>query len=103
MHRLIATSSPIAAAASSASNESSVERRPEGCRLDPAADNAGSSPAATARVPVIALHCSGSDGGQWRKLAAAIGTDFQLYAPNFIGSPPSAHWHGEHAFTLLDE
>lgn len=52
---------------------------------------------------VIALHCSGADGSQWRKLTAALGPGFDVYAPSLIGSGDSGAWHGERAFTLLDE
>ena len=53
---------------------------------------------------VIALHCSGTDGSQWRNLAAAFGPQFKIIAPSLIGSGDAArHWSGEHAFTLIDE
>lgn len=54
-------------------------------------------------VPVIALHCSGADGNQWRRLAAAIGSGFDVHAPSFIGCGDAEPWHGEHAFTLMDD
>lgn len=54
-------------------------------------------------VPVIALHCSGADGGQWRKLAAVLGLRFEVFAPSFIGCPDTGPWTGERAFTLADE
>jgi pimeloyl-ACP methyl ester carboxylesterase len=77
-------------------------QKTEGHEFGGAADNASGS-LAGGRVPIIALHCSGSDGSQWRKLAAAIGSDYELHAPSFIGSGATPHWHGERAFTLLDE
>ena len=54
-------------------------------------------------APVIALHCSGADGSQWRKLVAAMGPGFDVLTPSFIGSGDAVPWHGERAFTLLDE
>lgn len=53
--------------------------------------------------PVIALHCSGADGSQWRKLGAALGDHFQVFVPNLIGTWDAGSWHGGHAFTLMDE
>ena len=55
------------------------------------------------RPGVIALHCSGADGSQWRKLAAALAPDFTFRAPDFIGTDRWIAWHGRHIFTLADE
>jgi pimeloyl-ACP methyl ester carboxylesterase len=52
---------------------------------------------------VIALHCSGADGSQWRKLVAVLGGQFEVVAPNLIGTRDAGPWHGHHAFTLMDE
>jgi pimeloyl-ACP methyl ester carboxylesterase len=49
------------------------------------------------------LHCSGADGSQWRKLAAALKPGFVFQAPDFIGTDRSLSWHGRRAFTLADE
>ena len=54
-------------------------------------------------VPVIALHCSGADGRQWRPLADALDKAFDLVTPDFYGSQGKAPWGGAHAFTLADE
>jgi pimeloyl-ACP methyl ester carboxylesterase len=54
-------------------------------------------------VPIVALHCSGADGGQWRKLAAILGPGFEVHAPSFIGCGDADPWPGERAFTLMDE
>ena len=54
-------------------------------------------------VPVIALHCSGADGGQWRKLAAALGPRYEVFTPSFLGCADIGPWTGERAFTLADE
>lgn len=54
-------------------------------------------------VPVIALHCSGADGGQWRKLPAVLGPRYEVFSPNFIGCADIGPWTGERAFTLADE
>jgi pimeloyl-ACP methyl ester carboxylesterase len=66
-----------------------------------AGDGGGCAPRSAA--PVIALHCSGADGGQWRKLAAALGPRYEMFAPGFIGCPEIGHWSGERAFSLADE
>ncbi|MGH6728162.1 MAG: alpha/beta fold hydrolase [Pseudolabrys sp.] len=52
---------------------------------------------------VIALHCSGSTGRQWSKLAPAFGDRFRLIAPDLIGSGATPHWNGAHRFRLTDE
>jgi pimeloyl-ACP methyl ester carboxylesterase len=52
---------------------------------------------------VIALHCSGASGRQWRHLAAALGGRFETVAPDLFGSGPRGHWHGERPFGLTDE
>jgi pimeloyl-ACP methyl ester carboxylesterase len=52
---------------------------------------------------VVALHCSGADGSQWRKLAAVLAPDFAVRAPDFIGTDRWLSWHGRRAFTLADE
>jgi pimeloyl-ACP methyl ester carboxylesterase len=56
-----------------------------------------------AKPVVIALHCSGASGRQWRQLAEEFGDSVELIAPDFFGSGTRGHWHGEHAFTLADE
>ena len=55
------------------------------------------------RPVVIALHCSGADGSQWRKLSAALAPDFAVVAPDFIGANGAVAWHGQRQFTLADE
>lgn len=59
--------------------------------------------ARAARGTIVALHCSGSSAGQWRKLAeqAAGGCDVQ--APELYGCGAARAWIGEGAFTLPDE
>ncbi len=54
-------------------------------------------------LTVIALHCSGSCGRQWSKLAVALGGSFSLIAPDLIGCGTVPHWSGEHRFRLDDE
>ena len=61
------------------------------------------SPSRADRWPVVALHCSGADGGQWRRLAAALGDRFEVTAPDFHGCEGRAPWPGDHAFTLAEE
>ena len=75
----------------------SSSRWPEGATGD------GAGCASQFPVPVIALHCSGADGGQWRKLAGALGLRYEVFAPSFIGCADIGPWTGERAFTLADE
>jgi len=63
-----------------------------------------SPPAANRAKPVvIALHCSGASGRQWRQLAETLGDSVELIAPDFFGSGSRGHWPGEHPFALTDE
>lgn len=55
------------------------------------------------RELVIALHCSGADARQWRRLGEVLGPEFELVAPEHYGCPSIGPWTGEHAFTLADE
>ena len=55
------------------------------------------------RPSVIALHCSGGTGGQWRRLAQTLGTGFDVIAPDLIGCGEAPSWSGMHAFSLTDE
>jgi pimeloyl-ACP methyl ester carboxylesterase len=55
------------------------------------------------RPVVIALHCSGGTGRQWRHLAQALASHFEIVAPDLIGCGTASHWHGNHAFSLADE
>jgi len=52
---------------------------------------------------VIALHCSGASGSQWRHLRRMLPDHTPLWCPHFIGSPWTGHWSGQRAFTLADE
>ncbi|HVG51430.1 MAG TPA: alpha/beta fold hydrolase, partial [Xanthobacteraceae bacterium] len=55
------------------------------------------------RPTVIALHCSGSSGAQWRGLEEKLGNRFSVIAPDLIGCGSSGHWEGERPFSLSDE
>ena len=55
------------------------------------------------RELVIALHCSGAGAAQWRRLAEALGENYELVAPEHYGGDSTGPWPGEHAFTLADE
>jgi pimeloyl-ACP methyl ester carboxylesterase len=55
------------------------------------------------RARVIAFHCSGAGAGEWRALAEALGSPFEVDAPEFYGCESAGMWSGEHAFTLADE
>ena len=54
-------------------------------------------------LPVIALHCSGADGRQWRKLSDALSPQFNLIAIECYGCESTGAWTGERPFTLADE
>jgi pimeloyl-ACP methyl ester carboxylesterase len=52
---------------------------------------------------IVALHCSGAGGYQWRRLAGMLGARFHVVAPDFIGCGTAAHWTGVHPFCAADE
>lgn len=52
---------------------------------------------------VIALHCSGASGAQWRDLSTALGAGYELTAPEHYGGNSTGPWTGEHVFKLADE
>lgn len=52
---------------------------------------------------VIALHCSGADGNQWRSLKKALGSDYAVHTPEHFGCERVGHWPGERAFAIGDE
>jgi pimeloyl-ACP methyl ester carboxylesterase len=56
-----------------------------------------------ARPVVIALHCSGASGRQWRQLGETLGDGGELIAPDFFGCGARGHWSGERSFALTDE
>jgi pimeloyl-ACP methyl ester carboxylesterase len=53
--------------------------------------------------PVIALHCSGSSGGQWRRLTDALDGRFRVLAPDLHGCGRTAPWPGHRPITFADE
>jgi pimeloyl-ACP methyl ester carboxylesterase len=55
------------------------------------------------RPTVVALHCSGATGLQWRQLGSELGPRYSLVAPDLIGSGNTDGWTGQRAFTLSDE
>ncbi len=55
------------------------------------------------RTYVVALHCSGGNGAQWRHLRQMLPSQQELWCPHFFGTSWAGHWRGEHAFTLADE
>lgn len=61
-------------------------------------DNVG---ALAKTAPVVALHCSGSTGIQWSKLAARLGPEFAVTAPDLLGHDRS--WSGDDVFGLVHE
>ncbi|MFP4538735.1 MAG: alpha/beta fold hydrolase [Dichotomicrobium sp.] len=59
--------------------------------------------AATTGDMVIALHCSGNTGGQWRVLRERLGAGFLFHAPDMIGTPRRGHWNSARSFSMKDE
>jgi pimeloyl-ACP methyl ester carboxylesterase len=55
------------------------------------------------RPTVIALHCSGGNGGQWKGLADALASRFAVVAPDLIGCDSTGHWDGARPFSLSEE
>lgn len=60
-------------------------------------DHSGSRPT------VIALHCSGGTGHQWRALGETLGNEFSVLAPDLIGCGSTGPWQGEEEFSLAAE
>lgn len=57
-----------------------------------------------AKPIVIALHCSGATGAQWRQLERELGPRFTVIAPDLIGSGATPHWHSvAEKFRMSDE
>ena len=55
------------------------------------------------RPIVVALHCSGATGRQWRRLADELSATHDVIAPDLIGAPGCALWSGERPFTWTDD
>ena len=64
-------------------------------------------PAAAERVHgtplVIAIHCSGGTGRQWRPLADFLDEAATVVAPDLIGTQDIGPWCGTGPFSLADE
>jgi pimeloyl-ACP methyl ester carboxylesterase len=60
-------------------------------------DTSGTTPT------VVALHCSGSSGHQWGKLASALGDRCKLITPDLIDCGTTPPWRGSRRFRLADE
>lgn len=53
---------------------------------------------------VVALHCSGGSGRQWRKLAERLeGSGIAFAAPDLLGAFDARSWRGEGPFSLARE
>ncbi len=52
---------------------------------------------------IVALHCSGSSGRQWDKLASDLDERCGLIAPDLIGCGAALPWGGERQFSLAEE
>ncbi len=66
-------------------------------------NNSSRSGAHADRSIVVALHCSGTGGHQWRRLAGMLDARFHVVAPDLIGCGTTAHWTGVHPFRAADE
>src|SRR5262249_54735694 len=73
-----------------------------GAAIPTNADLNGPQPRKT-KALVIALHCSGSSGRQWQRLAETLGEQYVVVAPDFFGSGARSHWSGERPFNLAGE
>jgi pimeloyl-ACP methyl ester carboxylesterase len=60
-------------------------------------------PAQPGKCTVVALHCSGTGGYQWRHLAKILGGRVHVAAPDLIGCGATPHWSGVHPFSAADE
>lgn len=58
---------------------------------------------AAPKPTVVALHCSGANGSQWRQLGQDLGHGFSLIAPNLLGPGDGADRFAGRAFRLTDE
>jgi pimeloyl-ACP methyl ester carboxylesterase len=65
--------------------------------------NAATPPRPAGRGRVIALHCSGANGGEWRALEEALGNRYEVLTPEHYGCGSTEPWPGEHVFALADE
>jgi pimeloyl-ACP methyl ester carboxylesterase len=54
-------------------------------------------------TPVIALHCSGTNGAMWQSLRDQLAGEALLLAPNLYGAVHGPVWPGYRAFSLDDE
>lgn len=52
---------------------------------------------------VLALHCSGGTGRQWRTLAEHVGQHRIGRFPDLLGTPSAGHWTGRLPFSLAVE
>ena len=52
---------------------------------------------------IIALHCSGANGSQWRALEDMLDAGSRLIAPDHYGCESVGPWPGERAFSIDDE
>jgi pimeloyl-ACP methyl ester carboxylesterase len=52
---------------------------------------------------VIALHCSGSIGQQWRGLTERLGRGIVVQPPDLFGTELRGHWPGKRPFSLAEE
>jgi pimeloyl-ACP methyl ester carboxylesterase len=56
-----------------------------------------------AGAPVVALHCSGSIGQQWKALAERLAGRHAVHAPDLLGTASRGHWAGDGPFSLAAE
>ncbi len=55
------------------------------------------------RPLVIAFHCSGGSGRQWRQLEETAAGAFEIVAPDLYGACGIRHWPGTRPFSLAEE
>ncbi|MGQ7793205.1 alpha/beta fold hydrolase [Faunimonas sp. B44] len=61
-------------------------------------------PAIRGRRPlIVAFHCSGGSGRQWRQLEEAAAGACEIVAPDLYGASGNRHWPGTRPFSLAEE
>lgn len=53
--------------------------------------------------PLVLLHCTGSTGAQWRRLAESLEGRYRVLAPDLYGYGGTDSWSGRTAISLQDE
>lgn len=71
--------------------------------IPPHPDRTGTSDETADGAHIVALHCSGANEMQWRRLRDALGATGSFHCPEFYGCERTGPWTGERGFTLMDD